>query len=148
LCGWKRRSFFLFSSFSSLFLLSFFRAKASLYYLFLLALSHSVSRASGDAFGPRTPVILQLLELPGAMKTLEGVEMELRDCAFPILKDIIMTDKPEVAFAGVDYALLVGMEQTLFWGFSFGFICARELSLSVSILILLFLVFVLDLDLI
>lgn len=66
--------------------------------------------ASGDAFGPRTPVILQLLELPGAMQKLEGVEMELRDCAFPNLRDVILTDKPEVAFAGVDYALLVGAQ--------------------------------------
>lgn len=76
----------------------------------ILSLSASVfSHFSGDAFGPRTPVILQLLELPGAMQKLEGVEMELRDCAFPNLKDIILTDKPEVAFANVDYALLVGV---------------------------------------
>jgi len=66
--------------------------------------------ASGDAFGPRTPVILQLLELPGAMQSLQGVEMELRDCAFPTLKDIILTDQPEVAFADVDFALLVGAQ--------------------------------------
>jgi len=66
--------------------------------------------ASGDAFGPRTPVILQLLELPGALNALQGVEMELRDCAFPTLRDVIVTDKPEVAFAGVDYALLVGAQ--------------------------------------
>jgi len=64
--------------------------------------------ASGDAFGPRTPVIFQLLELPEAMQALQGVEMELRDCAFPNVKDVILTDKPEVAFANVDYALLIG----------------------------------------
>jgi len=66
--------------------------------------------ASGDAFGPRTPVILQLLELPNAMEALKGVEMELRDCAFPTLKNIILSDKPEVAFEGVDFALLVGAQ--------------------------------------
>jgi len=64
--------------------------------------------ASGDAFGPRTPIILQLLELPDAIGALQGVEMELRDCAFPNVLDIIVTDKPEVAFANVDYALLIG----------------------------------------
>jgi hypothetical protein len=43
------------------------------------------------------------------MNALKGVEMELRDCAFPALRDIILTEKPEVAFEGVDYALLVGI---------------------------------------
>jgi malate dehydrogenase len=64
--------------------------------------------ASGDVFGPRTPVILQLLELPDALQALQGVEMELRDCAFPNIRGIVLTDKPEVAFENVDYALLVG----------------------------------------
>jgi len=64
--------------------------------------------ACGYVFGPKTPVILQLLELPQAQPALKGVEMELRDCAFPALVDIVCTDSAEVAFAGVDYALLVG----------------------------------------
>jgi len=64
--------------------------------------------ASGDAFGPQTPVILHLLELPQAQGALKGVEMELRDCAFPTLAGIVTTDDPKVAFEGVDYALLVG----------------------------------------
>lgn len=42
--------------------------------------------AAGDVFGPRTPVILQLLEIPAGMEALKGVEMELRDCAFPNIK--------------------------------------------------------------
>eukprot|EP01130_Rhizamoeba_saxonica_P018250 TRINITY_DN906_c0_g1_i1.p1 TRINITY_DN906_c0_g1~~TRINITY_DN906_c0_g1_i1.p1 ORF type:complete len:573 (-),score=149.93 TRINITY_DN906_c0_g1_i1:82-1800(-) len=63
--------------------------------------------ASGSMFGNR-PVILQLLEIPQGMKALEGTVMELKDSAFPLVKDIIFTDKPEVAFEGVDYALLVG----------------------------------------
>jgi len=66
--------------------------------------------ASGAVFGPKTPVQLQLLELPGAMNSLKGVEMELRDCAFPSLAGVVLTDKPEVAFEGVDYALLVGAQ--------------------------------------
>lgn len=64
--------------------------------------------ASGSVFGPQTPVILSLLEVPDALNRLKGVEMELRDAAFPNIKAIISTDKPEVAFDGVDYALLVG----------------------------------------
>jgi len=64
--------------------------------------------ACGDVFGPTVPVRLQLLELPQAQNALKGVEMELRDCAFPNLVDIVCTDDPHVAFEGVDYALLVG----------------------------------------
>jgi len=64
--------------------------------------------ACGYVFGPKTPVILQLLELPQAQGALKGVEMELRDCAFPSLVNVICTDDPNVAFEGVDYALLVG----------------------------------------
>jgi len=66
--------------------------------------------ASGDAFGPRTPIILQLLELPTSMQQLKGVEMELRDSAFPNIRGIVLTDNPEVAFENVDYALLVGAQ--------------------------------------
>ncbi|KAN0022422.1 hypothetical protein ACTFIU_004605 [Dictyostelium citrinum] len=64
--------------------------------------------ASGDMLGKDQPVILQCLELPGAMNALKGVSMELDDCAFPLLKGIVQSDKPEEAFAGADYALLVG----------------------------------------
>jgi len=61
-------------------------------------------------FGPNQPIILHLLELPQAMNSLAGVVMELRDCAFPVIKDIIATDNAEKAFADVDYALLVGAQ--------------------------------------
>src|SRR3954463_14201134 len=56
--------------------------------------------ASGAMFGPEQPVILQLIEAPieKALKALEGVAMELDDCAFPLLKGIVQTDKPEVGF--------------------------------------------------
>uniref|UniRef100_A0A6B2L9N0 malate dehydrogenase n=1 Tax=Arcella intermedia TaxID=1963864 RepID=A0A6B2L9N0_9EUKA len=61
-------------------------------------------------FGPHVPVSLQLLELPAFVNKVKGVEMELRDAAFGVLKDVIITDDPEKAFAGVDYALLVGAQ--------------------------------------
>lgn len=64
--------------------------------------------ASGDMLGKDQPVILQLLDLPQAMTALQGVVMELVDCAFPLLKDIITTDDPAVAFKDANYALLVG----------------------------------------
>jgi len=63
--------------------------------------------ASGQMTGG-SPVSLHLLELPGAMKALEGVVMELNDCAFPLLKSVVATDNVQKAFEGVDYALLVG----------------------------------------
>ena len=64
--------------------------------------------ANGDLFGPDQPVILQLLEITPAMKALEGVAMELVDCAFPLLADLVLTDDPNRAFAGTNWALLVG----------------------------------------
>jgi malate dehydrogenase len=64
--------------------------------------------ASGSMLGPDTPVILQLLEITPALKALEGVRMELDDCAFPLLADIVATDDADVAFGDVDVALLVG----------------------------------------
>ncbi len=64
--------------------------------------------ASGDMLGKDQPVILQLLEIPPAMKAVEGVMMELNDAAFPLLHGISASDKAEVAFKDVDYALLVG----------------------------------------
>lgn len=64
--------------------------------------------ASGALLGPDQPVILQLLEIPPAMGALAGVAMELEDCAFPLLRGVVQTDDPEVAFGDVNYALLVG----------------------------------------
>src|SRR5947209_2223813 len=64
--------------------------------------------ASGEVFGPRQKVILQLLEIPQAMTALEGVAMELDDCSFPTLQDMVLTDDPNKAFAGCQWALLVG----------------------------------------
>lgn len=64
--------------------------------------------ANGDLFGTDQPVILQLLEITPAMKALEGVAMELDDCAFPLLSGMVLTDDANVAFAGTNWALLVG----------------------------------------
>ena len=64
--------------------------------------------ANGDLLGPDRPVRLQLLEIPPALGALQGVAMELDDCAFPLLDSIVQTDQPEVAFDGADVALLVG----------------------------------------
>ncbi len=66
--------------------------------------------ASGAMFGPDRPVILQLIEAPfeKAMKALEGVAMELDDCAFPLLKGIVMTDDAKVGFKDANWCLLVG----------------------------------------
>ncbi len=64
--------------------------------------------AAGDMLGPDQPVILQLLEITPAMQALEGVVMELNDCAFPLLHGVSISDKPEEAFKDVDYAYLVG----------------------------------------
>jgi malate dehydrogenase len=64
--------------------------------------------ASGQMLGSDTPVILQLLEIPSALPALQGVVMELLDCAFPTLAGVVATDRPEDAFEGADFALLVG----------------------------------------
>ncbi len=64
--------------------------------------------AAGDMLGPDQPVILQLLEITPALGALEGVVMELRDAAFPLLMDVVATDNAETAFQDTDYALLVG----------------------------------------
>ncbi|NDE21220.1 MAG: malate dehydrogenase, partial [Actinobacteria bacterium] len=64
--------------------------------------------ASGAMLGPDTKVILQLLEVTPALGALNGVKMELDDCAFPLLSDVVMSDDPNVAFADADVALLVG----------------------------------------
>jgi malate dehydrogenase len=64
--------------------------------------------ASGEVFGPRQKIILQLLEIPAAMGTLEGVALELDDCSFPTLAGLVVTDDPNKAFQGCNWALLVG----------------------------------------
>jgi malate dehydrogenase len=64
--------------------------------------------AAGDLLGPNQPIILQLLEVEPAMKALEGVAMELDDCAFPLLHDTVLTSKPDKAFDGASWVLLVG----------------------------------------
>ena len=73
-----------------------------------IAYSLAFRIASGDMLGPDQPVILQLLEIPPAMGALEGVVMELNDCAFPLVHGIVATDDPNVAFKDADFALLVG----------------------------------------
>jgi malate dehydrogenase len=64
--------------------------------------------ASGDCFGKDQPIILQLLEITPAMKALEGVVMELNDCAFPLLHGIEISDDPNVAFKNANQVFLVG----------------------------------------
>jgi malate dehydrogenase len=64
--------------------------------------------AAGAMLGPDQPVVLQLLEITPALPSLEGVRMELDDCAFPLLAGVVPTDDPDVAFGDADYALLVG----------------------------------------
>jgi malate dehydrogenase len=66
--------------------------------------------ASGAMFGPDQPIILQLIEAPveKALKALEGVAMELDDCAFPLLKGIVQTDTAEIGFKDANWCLLVG----------------------------------------
>ena len=64
--------------------------------------------ASGSLFGPDTPVELRLLEITPALKALEGVVMELDDCAFPTLAGVQIGDDPRTVFDGVNHALLVG----------------------------------------
>ena len=64
--------------------------------------------ANGDVFGKDQPVELQLLEIPDALGGAEGVAMELNDSAFPLLRNIVVTDKLEVAFDGTNAAFLVG----------------------------------------
>jgi malate dehydrogenase len=64
--------------------------------------------ASGEMLGNDQPIILQLLDLPQALPMLRGVMMELEDCAFPLLQQIIITDDPKVAFQDTEVALLIG----------------------------------------
>ncbi|MGI8881958.1 MAG: malate dehydrogenase [Jatrophihabitans sp.] len=64
--------------------------------------------ASGELLGPDTPIELRLLEITPALKALEGVVMELDDCAFPLVSSVQTGDDPNVIFDGVNIALLVG----------------------------------------
>ncbi|MFA6970444.1 MAG: malate dehydrogenase [Gallionella sp.] len=64
--------------------------------------------ANGDMLGREQPVILQLLDLTQAQDALRGVMMELEDCAFPLLQQVIITDDPKVAFRDTEIALLIG----------------------------------------
>jgi malate dehydrogenase len=64
--------------------------------------------ATGEMLGKDQPLILQLLDITPAMAAMNGVVMELDDCAFPLLQSVVATDDPKVAFRDVDVALLVG----------------------------------------
>src|SRR5271168_5032927 len=64
--------------------------------------------ASGAMFGPNQPVILHLIEIEPALPALQGVVMELDDCAFPLLKGVVPTASLDEGFRGVNWALLVG----------------------------------------
>ena len=64
--------------------------------------------ASGSMLGSDTPVAPQLLEITPALGALEGVRMELDDCAFPLLTEVVCTDDADTAFGDADIALLVG----------------------------------------
>jgi len=64
--------------------------------------------ASGEVFGLDQPLHLHLLEIPPAMKALQGVAMELDDCAYPLLRGMTLTDKSDEAFNGINWGLLVG----------------------------------------
>ena len=64
--------------------------------------------AAGEMLGREQPLHLSLLEIPPAMDALNGVVMELEDCAFPLIQGIVPTDSPDAAFADVDIAVLVG----------------------------------------
>lgn len=63
---------------------------------------------SGDLAGADQPVVLHLLDIPDALGALQGIQMELADCAPPLLADVVVTDDPHVAFAEADMAFLVG----------------------------------------
>lgn len=64
--------------------------------------------AAGELLGPEQPIILHLLEITPALDALKGVVMELNDCAYPLLRKIVTTDDPRLAFDNVDYAFLIG----------------------------------------
>ncbi|XP_023680770.1 malate dehydrogenase, cytoplasmic-like isoform X1 [Paramormyrops kingsleyae] len=73
-----------------------------------IAYSLLYSIAKGDVFGKDQPIILVLLDIPAMLPVLDGVVMELQDCALPLLREVIPTDKVEVGFKDLDAAILVG----------------------------------------
>uniref|UniRef100_A0A7N5JRI1 Malate dehydrogenase, cytoplasmic n=1 Tax=Ailuropoda melanoleuca TaxID=9646 RepID=A0A7N5JRI1_AILME len=73
-----------------------------------IAYSLLYSIAKGDVFGTEQPLILVLLDITPMMTVLDGVLMELQDCALPLLREVIATDKEDVAFKDLDVAILVG----------------------------------------
>lgn len=64
--------------------------------------------ANGDLFGKNQPIALHILEVPEVLNALSGVKMELEDCAFPLLSEIVIGSDPQLVFGGVEYAFLVG----------------------------------------
>lgn len=64
--------------------------------------------ASGELFGKNEPIALHILEIPEALKALEGIQMELNDCAFPLLQEVVIGSDPYQVFADVDVAFLIG----------------------------------------
>ena len=95
--------------------------------------------ASGQMFGPQTSVELRLLELEAALPSLEGVAMELEDCAFPLLGGVVTTSRPDEAFRGANWALLVGavprgpgMERKDLLGVNAGIFGAQGRSLAAN----------------
>lgn len=95
--------------------------------------------ASGQMFGPQTSVDLRLLELEAALPSLDGVAMELEDCAFPLLRGVVTTAQADEAFEGVNWALLVGavprkagMERSDLLGINAGIFAAQGRSLAAN----------------
>ncbi|MGH2462140.1 MAG: malate dehydrogenase [Candidatus Limnocylindria bacterium] len=95
--------------------------------------------ASGQMFGPQTSVELRLLELEAALPSLEGVAMELEDCAFPLLRGVVTTARADEAFEGANWALLVGavprkagMERKDLLGINAGIFGAQGRSLAAT----------------
>ena len=64
--------------------------------------------ANGDMLGREQPIILQLLDVPQAQQSLRGLAMELEDCVFPMLQQVIVSDDPKIAFRDAEVVLLVG----------------------------------------
>src|SRR5215212_3453735 len=64
--------------------------------------------ASGQLLGPETPIVLRLMDIEPVLPALKGVVMELDDCAFPLLADVVVTSSFEEAFDGASWTLLVG----------------------------------------
>ena len=82
--------------------------------------------AAGEMLGPDRPVALNLMEITPALGALRGVVMELGDCAFPLLQDVVTTDDPAVAFTDADYAMLVGARPRLGKGMERGDLLAEN----------------------